>query len=431
MSQKLHSLREKVAQYTDIKDIGSTISTVLLILILVLSSVVVVADIPTKTWSDDFEDESADGWEHAADGWPKVQNENGNTSLYQKTNSSGDRVNWTAGPNLELQDGFTITGTFKGYNEDSITPIRPIRMGVFGPDPDHEATDNALIIFDKNNSSTYLSASEDVETLPSETIQNSFNNTWVNFKIDSPENEDVIRAKVWQTGTLEPAEYQLEQSFDPTSGVFGVDPGNASSTRYAYLDDVKIEGTEETNPDLSIDTRSLLRHGESQSYSVLYEEYDSQLNQNVTQNVTENSTVKSMNTNGITVDQTNNRLIATSNESFADRVYLRAEYNNSTQYQYVTVAKVNMQNLAILPPWFRISATLGDDTIFLLIISILTGIAGTRLSTAFGGISMMEMTIVVGWLAGYVSNGLVIVSVFMAMFIGLNLAANIDYHVAR
>lgn len=426
MIDKIHDLRNRVAQY---REKASLVSTMILVFLL-LSSTLAIAQVGVETWSDDFEDGSTEGWVHDTSGWPKIATENGNESLYVRTTATDEtRAEWEGGPKLNLSEEFTVNGTFKGIHEGTKFPIR---IGIFGPNTSSSATDNALLIFDKPNGVTYLSSQEVPDSIPAQNISTSFNNTWVNYEIYSPADDNTIKAKVWQVGTSEPQSYQLEQSFDPTSGLFGVGPGsNDAHRRHAYLDDVQIEGTEQTDPDLAIETKTLLKHGENQTYSVWYEEFSQEYHGNVSKNVTKDANVTSLDTDGITVNQTNNRLIATNNDTYAQRVDIRAEYNGSVSYTYVTVAEVNMQNLAILPPWYRIGATLGDNTIFLFIIAILSGIAGTRLSTSFGGISMMEMTVVIGWLAGYVSDGLVMVSVFMAMFIGLNLAANIDYQVQR
>ena len=141
-----------------------------------------------------------------------------------------------------------------------------------------------------------------------------------------------------------------------------------------------------------------------------------------------------MNTNGLTVDESTHKFTATQNESFADRVQTRAEYNGSVDYHYVTVigdGEVTMEHLDILPPEYRITTFLGDWTVFLFLIASLTGVVGTRVASSFMGLSMMEMVIVVGWFGGYVSTGLAMTSVFACLFIGLNLAANIDYSVRR
>lgn len=422
MKQIFHRLRKRRTEY---KEIGSLIATASLVFLAITSSMVIAASTSTG-WNDDFEDGDSDGWKGAK--LSVVTNStNGAYSLRQDDNigDHSNRGKWVDGPTLNTSKEFHIEGTIRtGQGSGSLRTTVGLQ---------EDSPNGSFIVFSGEHNATYLAEVRNEDpTADMDTISRDFDGVWVNVIMEGTGN-GTVRAKVWETGTTKPSSWQLTRNFTSQASEFSIDSGAVDhGNRYIEVDDVNISGTENIDSRLEIDSRSHIDYGKDTPYAIYYEK-ETAAERNETKNVTDhnNTSVRSMNTDGITVDEQKNILVATNNKTFADRVEIRAEYNGSVQYKEVTVSPVDIQHLAILPPMYRISATLGDDTIFLFIIMILTGIAATRLSTAFGGISMMEMVAVIGWMGGYVGDGMVMVSVFTSMFIGLNLAANINYQVRR
>lgn len=188
-------------------------------------------------------------------------------------------------------------------------------------------------------------------------------------------------------------------------------------------------GGGETNASeaLEIDTRDYIRPNESADYSVYYTA------NNETADVTDNSTLNSSNVSVLSVNSAEHILNAQGGVNTT--VNVTAEYTASggtvlNTTKQITVAQPTVENLEILPAIWRFGATIGDDTIFFLILATLTSIVATRLSTAFGGISGYWIVVMMGWLSGWLSLGILLVTTCMAIFIGLNLALTIDYGAA-
>jgi hypothetical protein len=74
---------------------------------------------------------------------------------------------------------------------------------------------------------------------------------------------------------------------------------------------------------------------------------------------------------------------------------------------------------------------MGDDTIFALILAIMAAVVGTRWTSAFGGLGFGTVSVIILWFANYVTTGMLLLAFFMAAFLGLNVASNIDYTVRR
>jgi hypothetical protein len=181
--------------------------------------------------------------------------------------------------------------------------------------------------------------------------------------------------------------------------------------------------------------RTYLEHGQQTPYTVTFQNIT---NGTVagTEDVTNSATVTSGNVEVVTVNTNEQTLIATQNTSVNERTYIEATYTKDgktyTARRNITVANQTTENLEILPGTaVRSSAVLLDTTIQALIVATFVGIIGARVATAFAGLGMMQMTIVAGWFVGYVSVGMAMVGLFTALFVGLNMAANIDYTVRR
>lgn len=183
-----------------------------------------------------------------------------------------------------------------------------------------------------------------------------------------------------------------------------------------------------TEKELTIDTRSLFKPNSTHPYTI-YLDGEGDVTDNATL-TSSNSTLLAVNSSGHTltsINDTNVSAVVTLNASYTDA--------NGTQYtatKDVVIAEATVENLAILPggTW-RTSAVIGDGFFQALLVALFMGVAMTRFTSAFGGLAAGEMVLVVGWFAGYVSWAMAAVSLFVALFIGLNLAANIDYTVRR
>lgn len=427
----LHDVRARAAES---RVSAATVACVLLVVLSVVSGVV-AAQTGQQTFTDDFEDQNTDGWQSDNPTLDAVnQGAVGDWSLYLDTDAADSQASWEGGPVLDMQDEFVVTGVVRHERTSGTTADHMTRLGISSGQPFTQG-ENAFLVFNYAEDATYLDSEGGNTSVPAASVSDSFNADWIRFRVWSDADDDTLFGKVWLNGTTEPTDPQLEREFAGISGSFVVNVGeNEDTERQLLLDEVTIDGSERTDPDLELDHNNLLLTGEQTDYTVEYTQFDEQLGRNQTTDVTDdaNTSVTSMNTTALTVDESNATLQASGNDAIAQRVDVRAGYNGSVTYNYVTVVpEVSMQYLEILPPEYRITAFLGDWTTFLLIIAIGAGIIGTRAATSFLGLSMMELVLIVGWFGGYITRGLLLVSVFACIFIGLNLAANIDYTVRR
>lgn len=216
---------------------------------------------------------------------------------------------------------------------------------------------------------------------------------------------------------------------------------NLTASKQGYRsqsETITVDGSEVTqdfqltkfNQSIKLKTRSYLEHGQSRSYSVIVNVNGDR------KEVTSNSTVTSGDTSVVTIDSGKEEVVATSNISINKRTFVRAEWNDSDGNTYtternVTVANQTVENIAVLPTFPRMAASLDDSTIQVIIVSTMIGAAAALLATSFAGISAMTIIMLLGWLAGFTNNGMAIVTVLMAMFVGMNVAGNVDYTVRR
>lgn len=190
--------------------------------------------------------------------------------------------------------------------------------------------------------------------------------------------------------------------------------------------DYTVEPTK-FDPGLEIDTNNYLKHNTSTPYEVYYTNPDN----GSTYEVTNDSglTVNSSNTSVFTLNQSANLVVATSNTSVNEKENVTAEYEGLQTQENITVANATVDNLEILPGVTRVEATYTDSNIVLILIGTMLGVVATRASSAFAGIATIQLVLVTGFFVDLISLGVVLVGLFGALFIGLNLAANIDYTV--
>jgi hypothetical protein len=405
------------------------LSKVVVVIILSLSLLTtgIAAQGIEGTFTDDFEDQSVNQWT-GYDEYPQIKAESveGSYSAYGKSKPGGGAstsIEWSNGPILDTTQNFTVTATFKHNYIDSTD--NEVRIGLTGNDPT-EPGNNAFILFDKQTGVTYL-GTYDQEPTPSSSnrIENAYENTWLNIKINSDGN-GTLQAKVWEYGTTEPSSYQLQKSFSGTSGSFGFNLGTTTSTnpveREAWLDSVTIEGTavegsvDPFGTDITLDTRSLVLPGNTHPYTVTND---------LGEDITDSATVTSNNSSVLSVDQTDNTITAVNDSNVTQVVRVEATRNDLEGGKFVVVGEPTVENLEIMPTFLtRTWALLDDPTIFALLIVGIVSVAASRFAGSFAGLGAAQMLVVIGWLSGYIGIGIAMLSVFTAIFIGLNLAEN-------
>lgn len=221
---------------------------------------------------------------------------------------------------------------------------------------------------------------------------------------------------------------------------------NVTASKDEYVNDtetVNISGTTvtqnftltEQDRSLQIDTRMFLKHGESAPYTIIHGFVNKDGNF-VRENVTANATVTSNNTNVVTVDTSTFELNATDDVTVNNRTFVTANYtrDDGTLLQdtkNVTVANKTVENLDILPPVTRFGASIADRTVQVIILATAVGVAAAIFAGVFAGVAGLTMAMLMGWVIGYVGDGMIIITLITAMFIGMNVAGNVDYTVRR
>ena len=175
---------------------------------------------------------------------------------------------------------------------------------------------------------------------------------------------------------------------------------------------------------LRLDAPVYMEYGETDNYTVSYES-----NSTGWSDVTGQATVTSDQPDLVSVQGTT--LVATNNTSKAGRALITAEYQGESAYARVTVANATVENIQYLPNTYRFTALLSDSTLYWLLLSTLVGVAAGRYTSAFGALGAGQLALTVGWLGGYVSWAIAATSLFVALFIGLNLAERTSFMGAR
>ncbi len=359
----------------------------------------------------------------------------GDYSLYIQSPDSGlGQTTWVDGPVLNTSQSFNATFQFRPeWGDDGLNRIR---VGISSNDTGSEG-ENAFIIFQngsdavQEDSVTYLGTY--VQDTPSgDSIADDFHGEWVNVRLQGTGTGEV-RAKVWEVGTSEPESWQLTRNFTGATGDFGINVGG-DVVRNAYLDELTIQGQAIEEPAVNqttddegiiLETQSVIVPNESADYRVkLIQEGDDGMNESIDVTDDAGTTVASNNTSVLTVDEANNELVAVNDTNVSQVVLVTASNGDLQTSKEVVVATKTVDNLEILPSIYRTEAIFADSTIFFLIIATLIGVAATRFATSFAGIAVYEVSIVIGWFGGYVGLGITLLSLFAALFIGLNLAEN-------
>lgn len=205
------------------------------------------------------------------------------------------------------------------------------------------------------------------------------------------------------------------------------DGGNLTEIYQDIGEDIaeNVEGGETVSRSLEVETRQLYRPGETHEYTVV--EVSESDNTTERESVTADANVTSSNTSILSVNEGNNTLTAFDDANASTWVRVNATYNGSEGCTNVIISQPTVENLQLVPGIWRIVAVGQDDTLFALLVATLLAVPAARFTSAFGGLAVGQLVMTIGWLAGYVGFGIAAVSLFVSLFIGLNLAANIDY----
>lgn len=262
---------------------------------------------------------------------------------------------------------------------------------------------------------------------------------------DATINAEDSQGNTFSDDTNVTGHYELKQLANETYNVSTKAPGYLNESA-----DVTIDGSDEQqdfqlldkDESLQIDVRPFIEHGQSVPYTVTATYIDG--GSAVREEVTADAIVTSGNTSVFTVDEVNKELVGTSDTSVNQESYVEAEWTSPngetfTTQKNITVANKTVDNLAILPTWTRVSATLqggtednpNDRTIAVVFIATAVGALLAYIATAFAGIAGIVLIVLAAWPLGHVDDGVVIAAVLMATFVGLNLAGNVDYTVRK
>lgn len=386
-------LAERVRQFrSKSRPILSTGSVLVVALLLVASGVAA----QTALYEGDFEDGTTEDWVTTENDAGAVQ-VNNEYMLYTGSNSgSYAYINDT----FNSSEQFRFEGQLYATNPDSYIDIEISGQELKRVNWQLQQIDGSSASLSTN---TYYNFS-----LYYADGQMKFfveDNGWYNESAVSVEGNLQFQGNGWDA-------YLSEYKADPNSSEDFDDGGEPVS------DDEALE----------IDTRDYIQPNTSVPYSVHFNDSGEW------SEVTDSATVTSNNTSVIVVDGAENMLVGQSGVNTTVNVTANYTASDGTVYsttKQITVAQATVENLQILPTIWRFGATIGDDTMFFLIVAMLTSVVGTRLSTAFGGISLYWVVVMIGWFSGWLSLGILLVTTAMCTFIGLNLALTIDYGMGR
>lgn len=244
-----------------------------------------------------------------------------------------------------------------------------------------------------------------------------------------PDNSTTTNATGWYSFAIHPGTYDVTAFAD----------GYANQTKTVTVSDDETVRQDfsiiEDEKALQIDTRMFLKHGESTPYKIIHGFTDANGNF-VREDVTDNATLTSGNTSVVTVDTSTFELNATDDVTVNNRTFVTANYTRDdgevlTQTQNVTVANKTIDNLDILPPVTRFGASISDRTVQVIILATAVGVAAAIFAGVFAGVAGLTMAMLMGWVIGFVGDGMIIITLITAMFIGMNVAGNVDYTVRR
>lgn len=198
---------------------------------------------------------------------------------------------------------------------------------------------------------------------------------------------------------------------------------NVTKTTYKpYESQISINSSTQLNTieleskeyNLNLRVSPYMNHSDTQKYVIRF-------NDDI---ITENATISASNTSLISINTTMQTLNATNTINDTGEVNITATYQidgkTITDSQNVTVAPMTIEYVEILSPLYGTLALVSDETIQYLILVIIAGVGVTTMVNAFGGISLMIMSLIIGWIIDYIPEGVLLASLFGGIFIMMN-----------
>lgn len=140
--------------------------------------------------------------------------------------------------------------------------------------------------------------------------------------------------------------------------------------------------------------------------------------------ITENATTTSSNSTILSVNQTTFTLNATDNTNLTGEINITATYNVDGKTlrasRNVTVAPLEMKYIDILSPLYASFTIAKNTAIQYIVLTSLLGAFVAYVIGCLGGIAIMMISLIIGWVAGWVGLGILLSSVFGGIFIMLN-----------
>lgn len=221
--------------------------------------------------------------------------------------------------------------------------------------------------------------------------------------------------------SLDPDDFtDLDRTFQEYTE-WGVDSITANSNGYLYShspDDVyKIDPhTTVIDPDaeLELNTRSFIMNNETVRYNVRHFDGDEWID------VTENATIEVSNEDALNFD---NATSLVTGGFVNESVTVTAEYEGYQDTMEIGVGDLSISNIDLMPFSRKIEASAKDTHLQGIFVFLLIGAAASYIArNAFVGLGVLTFGLLLLWIAGYVSTGVIYASLIFLGLMALSLA---------
>lgn len=202
-----------------------------------------------------------------------------------------------------------------------------------------------------------------------------------------------------------------------------------SLTRASYRNVSSVDGGGgssgvDADEQLRIETREYMKHNTTTPFNVYAYNNSTDTYTNVTGDPGLNVTVEKPDV--VTVDLSSASITSTSNTSVNDVTNVTAEYDGLNDTQTVVVANETIENLDILPPMQKFTATIQDDNSVVILIATGVGAAAAAFAGATAGVGAFPLVIIAAWVSGFVGTHVLIAALLMSIMVGLNVAQQVQ-----
>jgi hypothetical protein len=177
---------------------------------------------------------------------------------------------------------------------------------------------------------------------------------------------------------------------------------------------------------LRIETREYLEHNTTVPFEVWLYNNSTDSYDNVTTDPDLNVTVE--NTSVVTVSGAS---ITSTNDTTINQVtWVNATWEPTglNDSQKVVVANETIENVDILPPMQKFTASVGTPDMQVVLIATGVGAGIGLLATSLAGIGGFTLVIIAGWLGGYSETHTLIAGLLIALFVGLNVSQLVEFN---